>query len=151
MTLRRKASGRFELPIPAADAIGYFTPEGERSWAPGWDPTYPAGENTETDGTIFVTNHGDTETIWVIDNIDRAAYTSVYSRITIGHHAGTVRVQCTDRPNGGCLVTVDYDMTSLTPQHPESLDAYNEPSFNAMIDEWATRVTATLNPSTGRP
>jgi hypothetical protein len=143
--MRRTATGRFELAIPASEAINYFTPEGERCWVPGWNPDYPAGEAAETAGTVFVTSHGDMETIWVVDSIDRTAHTSAYSRITIGHHAGTVKVDCTDQSGGRCLVTVDYEMTNLNPQQPEMLDAYNESSFKAMMNEWATGVTATLD------
>jgi hypothetical protein len=146
--MRRTATGQFELPIPATEAIDYFTPEGEKRWVDGWNPTYPEGQPTEAAGAVFVTSHGGTETVWVIDNIDRTVNTSAYSRITIGHHAGTVRVRCDDRPDGQCLVTVNYDMTSLAPQHPEVLDAYNESSFNAMMKDWATQVTATLTPNT---
>lgn len=142
--MRRTVTGQFELPIPATEAINYFTPEGERSWVHGWNPTYPAGEPAETDGTVFVTRHADTETVWVIDNVDRTECTSAYSRITVGHHAGIVRVRCDDRPDGQCLVTVNYDMTSLAPQHPELLDVYNESSFKAMMNEWASGVTAIL-------
>jgi hypothetical protein len=88
---------------------------------------------------------GDIETIWVVDSIDRTAHTSAYSHITIGHHAGTVKVDCTDRANGRCLVTVNYEMTNLNPEQPEMLDAYNESSFKAMMNEWAIGVTATLD------
>jgi hypothetical protein len=58
--MRRRASGSFELPIPASAGIGFFTPEGERRWVPGWDPAYPSGEPSETPGTVFITEHGDT-------------------------------------------------------------------------------------------
>jgi len=144
MIMRRKASGRFELPISTSDAISFFTPEGERRWAPGWDPTYPAGEPSETPGTVFITHHGDTQTVWVIEKIDHEAHTSVYSRTTPGHHAGTVRVRCDDHPDGHCVVSVEYDMTALTPDHAHALDAYNDEHFEAMMKEWATRVTAAL-------
>jgi hypothetical protein len=144
MTVRRRVSGEFELPISASDAIGFFTPEGERSWVPGWDPTYPAGEPTETDGTVFVTDHWGIEIFWIIDKIDRTAHTSAYSRITLGRHAGTVKVICTDQLDGRCVVTVTYDMTNLAPHHPDLLDAYNDEHFNAMMRQWATDVGVTL-------
>ena len=144
MTQRRKATGQFELPVPAADAIFYFTPEGERPWAPGWDPTYPSGEATETPGTVFITVHGDTETFWVIENIDRRANMAAYSRVTPGQHAGTVRVRCDDQPGDTCMVTVEYDMTSLDPEDPHLLDHFEEESFAAMMEHWATAVSAVL-------
>ena len=146
MTLRRRASGSFELPITAAAAVEFFTPEGERSWTPGWDPTYPAGDVSENPGTVFVSRHGVTETIWIIQRIDRAVHTLVYARITPGHHAGTVRVRCEEEPDDTCVVTVEYDMTSLNPSHPQALDPYDEESFGTMMSEWATRVAAVLTP-----
>jgi len=35
-------------------------------------------------------------------------------------------------------------MTALTPDPAQVLDAYNDEHFEAMMKEWATRVTATL-------
>ena len=146
--MRHRASGNFELPIPASTAIDFFTPEGERSWAPGWDPTYPSGEPSETAGTVFITELGDTKTVWVIDKIDREGHTSAYTRTTPGHHAGRVRVRCEDRSDGQCVVSVEYDMTALTPHQAHSVDTYNDEHFEAMMKEWATRVTANLTPET---
>lgn len=140
MTMRRIAKGSFELPIPAAEAIGYFTPEGERSWAPGWDPRYPAGAPTETPGTVFVTAHGDTETVWVIEHIDRETHTSAYSRVTPGRIAGTVRVRCDDQPDSRCVVSVEYDLAALAPDHTRELDHYDEESFPAMMRHWSEAI-----------
>ena len=42
--MRLHASGQFVVAQPAGRAIDLFTPEGERAWAPDWDPTYPAGQ-----------------------------------------------------------------------------------------------------------
>ena len=134
--MRRLAVGTFELPIPAEEAIGYFTPEGERSWVPGWDPTYPAGEATEATGTVFITSHDGTETVWVIDHIDRQAHTAAYVRLTPGRHAGTVRVRCVDQSGDGCLVSVDYDLTALSPDQEAALAPYDEEPFQDMLRHW---------------
>ena len=144
MTLRRRSTGRFELPIGAAEAIDYFTPEGERSWAPGWDPQYPAGDPAESPGTVFTTRHGEVETVWVIETIDRTTNTASYSRLTSGHHAGTVRVLCEPRSVDRCVVSVEYDMTALDSSDANALHTYDDDHFEAMMNEWETRVTATL-------
>jgi hypothetical protein len=145
MSKRQTAHGEFVLPTSAANAIVFFTPEGERLWVPGWNPTYPQGEPSETPGTVFTTAHGHTQIVWVIHHIDRAAESAAYSRITAGHHAGTVKVRCTDLETDRCTVTVDYDMTSLT-NNAAVLDAYNNESFAAMMEDWATTVTSILGP-----
>ena len=144
--MRRRASGGFELPVSASVGIGFFTPEGERRWVPGWDPSYPSDEPSESSGTVFTTAHGDIRTVWIIQEIDREACISVYSRMTPGQHAGTVRVRCEDRPAGHCVVAVEYDMTALVPGHADVLDGFNDEHFDAMMGEWAARVTASLTP-----
>ncbi len=142
--MRKAASGRFHLPVPARKAIGFFTPEGERAWVPGWDPVYPGGEASEAAGTVFTTTIGDVETIWLVDEIDRPACRAAYVRVTPGRHAGVVRVSCSDRPDGTCTVHVAYEMTLLDGADASVLDAYDEGPFRNMMDEWALQVTRNL-------
>lgn len=142
--MRRVASGQFELHLPAREAIGLFTPEGERGWAPGWDPNYPAGEVATTAGTVFTTDAHGMETIWLIQNVDTAECKVAYSRVTPGHHAGTVRVDCKDASHGGCVVSVSYDMSSLPGSDPTGLDAYDEASFAAMLNHWSHAINHSL-------
>ena len=144
MSIRRTVSGHFTLPIAASEAIGYFTPEGERSWAPGWDPTYPTGEPSEEPGTVFIIRHGDAESHWVIVGIDRQALTSAYTMVTAGQRAGTINVQCTDQPDGKCRVDVEYRMTALDPERPEVLGHYTDDHFPQMMHHWSEAVQAIL-------
>jgi hypothetical protein len=142
--MRRTISGEFDLAVSAAEAIEFFTPEGERGWVPGWNPVYPSGESSETPGTVFTTDAGGVDTIWVVLNIDRDGCYSAYSRVTPGHHAGTVQVQCEDRPEGGCVVSVTYDMSLLPGADPTGLDAYDDESFTAMMRHWFEAVSRNL-------
>ena len=49
-----------------------------------------------------------------------------------------------DQTNDRCVVIVRYDMSLLPGSDPGVLDAYDKPSFGAMMDEWATEITRTL-------
>lgn len=138
--MRRKATGSFELPIPSSEAIGYFTPEGERDWAPGWDPSYPAGEASEIPGTVFVTSHGHDETIWTIHRIDRTTCTAAYTRHNVGKWAGTVRVRCEDTGSQGCKVTVDYDTTVLPGGDPSVLHHFDQGAYGEMMNHWSEAI-----------
>jgi hypothetical protein len=142
--MRRLVSGQFELNVPAKKAIWFFTPEGEKAWVPGWNPVYPGSEPSETSGTVFTTDVGGVDTIWLIQTIDRGGCTAAYSRVTPGHHAGTVRVSCVDSSEGGCLVTVTYDVSLLPGSDPTGLDAYDDDSFKAMMNEWEEAVANSL-------
>jgi hypothetical protein len=117
-----------------------FTPEGERSWVPGWSPVYPSDEASESPGTVFITDVGGVDTIWLIQMIDREGYSAAYARVAPGHHAGTVRVECTDR-EGGCSVSVTYDLSLLPGSDASVLDSYSEEAFEAMMEHWAAQVS----------
>lgn len=131
--------------MSAKAAIGFFTPEGERQWVLGWNPVYPGGEPSETPGTVFTTDSGGVDTIWLVHEIDRARCRAAYVRVTPGHHAGTVRVSCGDGPTDGwCTVDVTYEMSLLPGGDPSVMDAYDNGPFKAMLDEWATEVTRIL-------
>jgi hypothetical protein len=130
--------------VSAQTAIGFFTPEGEREWVPGWNPVYPGGEPAETSGTVFTTDVGGVNTIWLIQEIDRNDCRAVYVRVTPGHHAGTVRVGCSDGADGWCRVDVTYEMSLLPRGDPRAMDAYDEGPFQAMMVDWAAEVTRLL-------
>lgn len=142
--MRRASSGQFVVELPAAQAIGLFTPEGERAWVPDWNPAYASGEPCEAPGTVFTTDTGGVYTIWVIIEIDRVANAAAYARVTPGRHAGTVRVRCVDGAQGTSIVTVDYDMSPLDGGDPADLHVYGTVGFNNMMDEWARAVAAHL-------
>ncbi len=127
--------------MTAAEAIGLFTPEGERGWVSDWNPTYLGEAPTEAPGTVFVTSHGDSDTIWIIQRIDRSAHVSAYSRVTVGQHAGTVHVSCVDEEEGGCVVRVTYDMSLLPGGDSTALDAYDDASFQAMLKHWSEAIS----------
>jgi hypothetical protein len=98
-------------------------PEGERAWAPGWDPTYASD-------TVFTTEHGGAHTIWVI--VDQTARTRRYARVTPGVRAGTVEVRC-DPDGAHTRAHVTYDLTALGPD--AALDHFAD-SYGAMLAEW---------------
>lgn len=134
-------SGRFELGVSAEEAIGFFTPEGEREWVPGWNPVYPGGERSESPGTVFTTDAHGVDTIWLIQVIDREGCSAKYVRVTPGHLAGTVQVDCADREGEGCSVSVTYDLSLLPGSDASALDAYSDQSFEAMMNHWADEVS----------
>ena len=142
--MRQQSTGRLEVALPASIAFALFTPEGERSWVPGWNPTYPAGDVNESAGTVFTTVSHGVVTIWTIIEIDRTAGAAAYGRVTPGHHAGTVRVWCVDAGEGRSAVKVAYDM-SLLGSDPAALDGYTEPAFGRMMAEWSSAIASSLD------
>ncbi|MDH3500242.1 MAG: hypothetical protein OEM97_08985 [Acidimicrobiia bacterium] len=138
--LQQVSSGTFELPLAAVEAIWMFTPEGERAWAAGWDPTYPTGRASEAAGTVFATSANGVQTTWVIIDIDRPHARASYARVTPGHHAGTVRVECIDTRPGHCDVTVQYALTAIDGAGPHVLEPHGPERFEEMMEAWAAAI-----------
>jgi hypothetical protein len=144
VTERIAASGHFELPLPAAEAVWLFTPEGERAWVPDWNPRYPAGNPSEAGGTVFATSAHGVETTWVIITVDRSKHVVAYARMTPGRHAGTVSVECADSRPGYCTVSVRYDLTALEGVDSSLLDGYRPDAFATMMEWWAATIAVYL-------
>jgi hypothetical protein len=117
-----KCTGTITVPLPPEQAIALFTPEGERAWAPGWDPRHHSD-------TVFTTDHA----TWVV--LDAPTGAVRYARFAPGHHAGTVEVHC--RSNGDHTeATVTYDLTALV---PDALDHFAA-GYDAMLADWERRI-----------
>jgi hypothetical protein len=107
---RVRCTGTVRLPPGITAPLGLFTPEGERAWAAGWDPSYPApaGDGSEP-GMVFQTTHGAQRGTWIVAG--REPGRSIrYTRVVTDQDAGTVTVTL----DGETQVTVSYDLTALS-------------------------------------
>ena len=116
--------GTFEVKAPTREAFEFFTPSGERRWAPGWDPRFPAPPADETaPGTVFTTLHSGQETIWVVTAREPGHRIS-YARVTPNERAGTIEVRCVDVGDDTTRVEVTADLTPLDGTEVESYAQY---------------------------
>ena len=116
--------GTFQVKAPAREAFEFFTPSGERRWAPGWDPRFPAPPVDETaPGTVFTTLHSGQETIWVVTAREPGHCIS-YARVTPHERAGTIEVRCVDVGDDTTRVEVTADLTPLDGTGVESYAQY---------------------------
>ena len=121
-------SHTLRVPLPLADALHLFTPVGERGWAPGWEPVFPAGEQGDgaAPGTVFLTG----ASAWVV--VDRGAARVRYARVLPGMRAGTIEVRL--RPDGDdTLADVTYVTTAL-----------NDEPFDPELAHWEHAIRAAL-------
>jgi hypothetical protein len=142
MNVRAICSGGFSLPMPPAEALPLFTPEGERKWAgPDWDPQY-AIEGAETDdtapGTVFWTESDGGPATWIV--LDRGEHSVRFARISPGRIAGTIAVAC-EAAGGGCRVSVTYDVTSLGPGGAAFVREL-EGGFERFMEHWRAAILA---------
>jgi hypothetical protein len=139
---RIRLHGTVAVQVPAAEAIELFTPSGERRWARGWDPSFPAPAADETEpGTVFETRgHG--PLTWVV--IGREIGRSMkYAVVAPGIRAGTIEVACADDGSGTTIATVTYDMTALSVDGERWLAEFAA-EYDGYLDHWRDAITTAI-------
>jgi hypothetical protein len=134
--------GTVAVPVPAAQAIELFTPSGERRWADGWDPSFPAPAADETEpGTVFETGgHG--SLTWIV--VARESGRSIkYVVVAPGIRAGTIEVGCADDGSGATTATVTYDMTALSADGERWLAQFAA-GYDRYLAHWCHAIAAAL-------
>jgi hypothetical protein len=130
----------FLLPMAPADAIQWFTPEGERAWAEDWDPVYvhPAKGETE-EGMVFTTAAGGEATLWLLTSYEPAAGRAEYARITPGSRVAVVKVRC-EAEGAQTRVNVSYTITGLSDAGNAYAREMSARRFAEYIDTWPASI-----------
>lgn len=147
-------SRRFHLGAPCAQVFPLFTAQGEKAWAPGWDPEMLSGDTAR--GSVFRTRHSGShhpgsETVWIVTDYQPDHYKVSYARLAQGSNMGLVEVTC-HADSDGSFVTVRYTLTGLN----ETGDAFvqeflSDPHYTRFIEEWRTTISALLKGKAAAP
>ncbi|HKU13822.1 MAG TPA: SRPBCC family protein [Steroidobacteraceae bacterium] len=134
----------FLLDAPPAQVLPLFTAEGERRWAPGWEPVILSGAAER--GSAFATRaHSGTETTWIVVDYRPAEGRASYARLAHGSNIGLVDVTCTAAEAGGTLVSVRYTLTGVSEQGWAFVREFLRPEhYTQMIEEWRVLTSAAL-------
>jgi hypothetical protein len=113
-----------------------FSPEGERSWVPGWSPEILSGDGER--GSVFRTCSGDGRTTtWICCRFDVLTSQASYARLTEGSNIGLVDVECVAIAPALTRVKVTYTLTSLGEEGDEFVREFLEKaSYTTFIEEW---------------
>ena len=133
-------SGSFEVRLDPVMALPLFTPEGERLWVEGWEPTYLSGATDEV-GAVWSTSLG-AHTIWV--TVMRTGDQVAYARVSDNGTAGLVSVYCEPAYSGGTTVHVRYDLTATSIDGVALLEAFAA-GFDEMLETWRVRIALRLS------
>jgi hypothetical protein len=138
----------FRLEAPLERVFPLFTAEGERSWAPGWEPRILSGDVER--GSAFVTRtQGGIETTWIVADYRPAEGRVSYARLAQGSNIGLVDVICTPAEGGGTVVSVRYTLTGVSDSGRAFVREFLQPAhYASMIDEWQA---ATRSALAGKP
>lgn len=136
-------TGVVPVQMPPEQAIQLFTAEGERSWVPGWCPTYPdpaTSDDTEV-GVVWQTQREEGTVTWVV--ADRQPTQRRYVFVLPGVVAGCVTVECVSH-TGGSLGNVVYDVTALDAEGLTYIQTLTD-GFEAEMGNWTTNIERALS------
>ncbi|MBV8062397.1 MAG: hypothetical protein JOY51_02330 [Nevskia sp.] len=119
-----------------------FTAEGERAWAPGWEPQALSGDTAR--GSAFRTAHGGRQTTWIVTDYRPAEGRVSYARLAQDSNIGLVDVVCSPAA-GGTEVSVRYTLTGLNAEGEAFVREFLDPEhYGKMIAEWKEATSAAL-------
>jgi hypothetical protein len=126
-----------------------FTPEGERAWAPGWDPrpVFPEGATSVRDA-VFTIDHGGAHAVWLVVELDRERGTVGYVNFVAGERVVRVEVACRADGPSATDVTVRYVGTGLSHAGNEHLRRFDA-NFDHMMRSWQESIGAALDAGYG--
>ena len=135
-------TGSFHLDAPPARVFPLFTAEGERAWAPGWEPELLSGAVER--GSVFRTHAHGRETVWVVTDYRVDARRVSYARLAGGVNMGLVDVRC-DADGDGTRVTVRYTLTPLSDDGAAGVRTMLEQEhYAAFMREWQESIGKAL-------
>lgn len=137
--MRVRLTGSFVLAGTLGAVRPLFSAEGERQWAPGWEPVWADEAHEHGVGEVWTTA-GPPSTIWV--TVDASADHVRYTRVALGQSAGLLTVTCTE--NGEhTTVTVDYDLSALSEVGADWLEHFAA-GYDDMLAHWQHHMSRAL-------
>jgi hypothetical protein len=127
--------GTFHLNAPRERVFPLFTAEGERAWAPGWQPKILSGSRER--GSAFITTaHSGSTVTWIVTEYRPAEGRVSYARLD---------VVCTEAADGGTDISVRYTLTAVNETGQSFVAQFlSQPHYTTMIDEWRVATSKAL-------
>jgi hypothetical protein len=137
-------TGTFEMAVPVSTLFPLFSPEGERSWVPGWEYENLMGTAELSEDYVFLTkahDHGTTVAIWLVKRYDREAHLVEFYKVEPDDKVGVVKVKCTRLAAEKSEVEVTYKYLALSPTGERFVSGFTNAVFEAFIGEWQELLT----------
>jgi hypothetical protein len=134
----------FHLNAPMVQVFPLFTAEGERAWAPGWEPRILSGSNER--GSAFITSgHNGSTVTWIVTDFRPAEGRVSYARLVQDSNIGIVDVVCTVPAGGGTDISVRYTLTAVSEAGRSYVAQFlSRQHYTTMIEEWRVATSKAL-------
>jgi len=138
-------TGSFELPCGADTAFSFFSPEGEREWVKGWNPTPVFPDRIEfSRDTVFREGPPGDEAVWTIVDANWEMHRAEYVRVAHRSHTGRVVVKIEPGSGDRCKVVVEYTITAFGATMATLIETFSEEAYAAKMRAWKEQITGCL-------
>jgi hypothetical protein len=141
---RAQAAGTFSFAVdaPVEAVFELVTPEGERRWAPAWNPLYLNATAQEA-GTVFETHDHGQHRVWLVDTFDTQRHRIRYIVFHAKNTLTTIDVAVDAKTEHSSSVSVTYRRVSLDPDRDAAVRSF-EVKLQHMGEEWAQAFAAAV-------
>jgi hypothetical protein len=141
----RRLTGEFTSAGPVDVVFNLFSPLGEKSWVPEWDPEllHPPGVTWER-GLIFRTKEDRSDAIWIVTHLDHPTHHVEYHRVESNRYLARVEVQCTALSAVETVVETTYEFVGLSNEGNEEISAMTEDGYRRKMTRWRDWIEAYL-------
>jgi hypothetical protein len=139
--------GSFDLDTSADRALQLFTPEGERAWAPGWNPMpeYPVQARVafQTNAVFRVDDEAE-RSLWTIVDASAQRRLAEYLYVVEGERMSRVRVEIEALDVNHSRVRVHYVHTAISEKGMQFLASVTPEAFARKMLDWRRMVSAAI-------
>jgi hypothetical protein len=130
-------TGDFTVNGTVDEVFPLFSPDGERSWVPEWDPEllHPRGAVWQ-EGLIFRTREECGDAIWIVRRLDQSHHIVAYDRVEPERYVARVKVQCSAAGQGRTDVTTTYEFIGLSDTGNHEIGAMTPDAYAAKMRRW---------------
>jgi len=141
----RILTGEFTIAGPVDVVFNLFSPLGEKSWVPGWDPQllHPAGVTWER-GLVFRTQEEKGDAIWIVTRLDRQGHLVEYYRVESSRYVARVEVRCRALSAPETEVQTTYEFIGLSKEGNEQIATMTEDDYKAKMTRWQNWINTYL-------
>ena len=126
-----------------------FSPLGEKSWVPEWDPEllHPPGATWER-GLVFRTKEERGDAIWIVTVLDRLNHRVEYHRVEPSRYVARIEVSCRPISNARTQVQTTYQFIGLSDEGNSEIKAMTEADYRLKMARWQNWINWHLEGST---
>lgn len=129
----------FEICYPIGKLFSLFSPEGEKSWVPGWDYINLTGDAELSEDDIFLTrshDHGQSDAIWIVKRYLPDSHVVEYYKIEPENKVGIVKIQCSEVDEEITRTQVTYRYVALSRTGEMFISQFTEADYEKFIHGW---------------